>query len=67
MAFAQRQLGALGFDPGPANGKGSNRTRESIEQFQTRIGQIVTGQVSQCLLEQLALATRPRPGEPSAD
>jgi peptidoglycan hydrolase-like protein with peptidoglycan-binding domain len=61
---AQERLAALGYDPGPADGKVGARTRAAVEAFQGAENLPRDGRVTARLLDQLAAArtTGPRPG-----
>jgi len=64
----QRELAALGFDPGPADGVLGPRTRSAIGALEARVGLPVTGEVSDelvSLLRELAAEqTAPTPSKP---
>ncbi len=45
MVAVQLQLQAAGFNPGPINGQGVDRTQEAIRQFQGAKGLKATGQI----------------------
>ncbi len=45
MLALQLQLHAAGFNPGPLNGQGVERTQEAIRQFQGAKGLKATGQI----------------------
>lgn len=49
----QRHLGARGYEPGPADGRLGERTRQAIEKFQRDHGIAVDGRASGELLESL--------------
>ena len=53
LVDAQKQLAALGFDPGPADGVVGSKTRAAIRAFQQQMGMPVTGEASEDLLERL--------------
>jgi len=53
---AQRLLGSLGYDAGPADGQPGNRTLDAIRQFERDKGLAVTGRIDQRLLEALQQA-----------
>lgn len=57
-AEVQRLLAALGYDPGPADGKPGRRTREAIRGFQGHAGLPVDGEITPAL----AAALRARVG-----
>lgn len=61
----QRQLAALGFDPGPIDGIIGPRTRAAIRAFQTSRGLLVDGIVGPQTRAAFAAAT-PTPATPSA-
>ena len=50
-AELQRKLRALGFDPGPVDGKVGPETRRAIRAFQKRAGKPADGYANQTLLE----------------
>jgi len=49
----QKNLAALGYDPGPADGKMGAKTRWAIRDYQNQAGLPMDGEPSQALLEQL--------------
>lgn len=53
IAFAQQQLKAKGYDPGPADGKLGRRTVTAIKDFQSDRGLTPDGQLSERLLDLL--------------
>jgi peptidoglycan hydrolase-like protein with peptidoglycan-binding domain len=53
IAFAQQQLKAKGYDPGPADGKLGRRTVTAIKDFQSDRGLAPDGQLSEKLLDLL--------------
>ncbi len=57
VAEAQRRLAALGFDPGPVDGKAGARTRKAVAAFQRDQNLDSDGQVSPGLIEQLVAAS----------
>ena len=62
----QKRLADLGFDPGPADGVVSSKTRTAIRAFQRLMGTPVTGEASEELLNRLnremkTAAARPLP------
>ena len=54
VAEVQRNLTALGFDPGPVDGLYGKRTAEAIRAFQAQQGMAADGAVSQRLIQRLA-------------
>ncbi len=56
VAQAQRQLAALGYDPGPVDGKVGTRTRAAVTAFQRARNLPSDGEVTAGLIEQLAAA-----------
>lgn len=58
IRFIQETLAELGYAPGRADGRMGPRTRSSISRFQAEIGQVVTGEPSDCLVDRLLYAWR---------
>ncbi len=66
VAEVQEQLAALGYEPGPADGKVGARTRRAVEAFQEAQGLPRDGRATARLLDQLAKArdaAGARPGD----
>jgi peptidoglycan hydrolase-like protein with peptidoglycan-binding domain len=61
----QRELGRAGYDPGPADGELTDRTRDAIRAYQRDSGLLVTGEPSAALLDHLAAAPRRESGDVS--
>lgn len=59
LRFVQAALAGIGYQPGTADGLMGPRTRSSIERFQRDTGQVVTGTVTDCVVERLARADSP--------
>ncbi|GGD19800.1 hypothetical protein GTQ45_03255 [Pyruvatibacter mobilis] len=53
---AQRLLGALGYDAGPADGQPGSRTLDAVRQFERDKGMAVTGRIDARLLDALERA-----------
>lgn len=57
---AQRQLAALGYDPGPADGRTGRRTDTAVRNFQRDTRNPVTGRIDAQLLAHLETERRMR-------
>jgi hypothetical protein len=57
---AQRQLAALGYSPGPADGRPGRRTESAVRAFQQHTRQPVTGRIDADLLAHLETESRMR-------
>jgi len=53
---AQRILGSLGYDAGPADGQPGNRTLEAVRQFERDKGMAITGRIDERLMDALQKA-----------
>lgn len=56
VSEAQRLLGSLGYDAGPADGKPGNRTLDAVRKFERDRGLAVTGRIDARLLDALQKA-----------
>jgi len=64
----QRRLIALGFNPGPADGKNGPRTKAAVKAFQEKYGLVVDGIVGpQTSTALLRASTAAKPGKPEPD
>jgi localization factor PodJL len=54
VAAAQQMLALRGFDPGPADGKMGERTRDAVERFQLQNGMEIDGKVTEELVRRLS-------------
>lgn len=53
IAEAQRALGALGLDPGPADGMAGPRSRAALRAYQRATGEAVDGELDEALQQRL--------------
>ncbi len=58
VAATQRGLAALGYEPTPADGLAGPSTQAAVRAFQTDLGVVVDGEVTEALLHQLGTALR---------
>ncbi len=63
IAEVQRQLATQGYDPGPADGNPSARSRDAVRAYQRDAGLAETGLFTEALLERLRGATAARPAD----
>ncbi len=64
IAVAQRELGAMGYDPGPVDGRMGPRTRKALIAFQTDKGLPADGRLSFDLLAKLMVRPAPEVAPP---